>query len=166
MFFFNHFVEHTVVPNSKQDDTTSSPFSSTSSSSSCTTTSTDPLLVHWTKDFYGRFIVERPRTTVTDCHRLNDDRPKQTTMLSALRNRERVVAPAAILFVMLWVALVGVGLVEAASYLWEKWAGAEEPPAESVEDGDVWDEVTIGVVPVENVDEERGGLGDLKVAIF
>ena len=72
------------------------------------------------------------------------------------------------MFVMLWVALIGVGLVEAASYLWEKWAAAEEePPAESAEDRrGVWDEVTIGVVPVEESDEERGGLGELKVAIF
>ncbi|PKY08924.1 hypothetical protein P168DRAFT_286997 [Aspergillus campestris IBT 28561] len=164
MFFFNHFVEHTVIPNNKQDHTTSSS-STSSSSSSCTTTSSDPLLVHWTKDFYGRFIVERPRTTVTDCRHPSQDGPKQTSILSALRNRERVVAPAAILFVMLWVALIGVGLVEAVSYLWEKWAGSEEP-AESVEDEDVWDEVTVGVVPVEDSDEERGGLGELKVAVF
>lgn len=75
------------------------------------------------------------------------------------------MAPVVILFVMVWVAVLGIGLVEGMNVLWRRWNGAgwgwKHFEQEDYLVGDeVLEEIVISLVPLhdDESDDEYAGL--------
>ncbi|KAA8651754.1 uncharacterized protein ATNIH1004_000650 [Aspergillus tanneri] len=124
------------------------------------------LPVRWPHRVYGYVVTQQPRHIQTATSKLfpekqghGPDRAQNRfhavyRMIQSLRETDRMLAPVAILFVLLWLAIVAVGIVEAVNMCWERWGSTE---------GGVWGEerilfdvledAVIGAVPMEDRDD-------------
>ncbi|KAF9886303.1 hypothetical protein FE257_011562 [Aspergillus nanangensis] len=113
----------------------------------CATSISPSQFKTWSKESAGKAIMDKSSTAYA--------------MIQSLNYAERLLALVIILFAIVWVAVVGVGVVEGLNQVWRRWIRAQrESVLKDVEDeydladDDFLEEVVISLVHAEDDDDD------------